>query len=758
MPGKLMGGWIMTVWEQLEDPPSRYRPVPLWSWNERLDPDELIRQIEEMHHAGIGGFFMHARGGLQTPYMGDEWMEAVRLCIEKCQELGLEPWLYDENGWPSGFGDGRIPALGLEYQQKRLAVEYAPLDGRTEGTIALYMRTNQGFRLLGTEELDKADIRVYYEVNPCYIDTLSKQAVGAFIREIYDAYWERFGEAYGSVIRGVFTDEPQFARRQLPWSFELAAVFEQKCGYPLFAHLPALFIETEGCRKVRYDYWRCVTELFTEAYAKQISEWCGRRGWSATGHVVDEQTLMDQVTAVGDPLVFYEYLQIPGCDWLGRFVGDDPIVPKQVSSVARQLGKGQAITESFGCSGWNVSLQELRRIGEWQFVHGINLMCPHLQSYSLQGLRKRDYPPSIFYQQPWWPDYRLFNDYFARLSMLLGEGSRQAEVLLLHPARSAWVLQSGTDTSAIEPYHEAFAQLSRWLCQSLIGHDYGSEFIIERHGFVQEGRFWVGDAAYSVVIVPPSVTVGPRVSELLQQFVQKGVYVHIHNDKWPAGGLVMHGIRGEVSRIYCLADPEKKELAFRQSVDEGLDLHVLKVELPAEPADEHVTVIALEMAEEPDFDRTLTQLDGGRLQLDVPLASVTLVREDDEAAGIPALRQAEWTFKLVQPGTYELMLISFKRHDQDWPGLYPEPVVLETDGSCLVTDPAEEGEDPDSPSCQHPYIPIRSRLGRVTWLEPGIHTLTLRSSKLKDPSPKFTEIWHADEVKLRAVRLVRVQD
>uniref|UniRef100_A9U804 Predicted protein n=1 Tax=Physcomitrium patens TaxID=3218 RepID=A9U804_PHYPA len=161
-------------------------------------------------------------------------------------------------------------------------------------------------------------MRVYYEVNPCYIDTLSKQAVGAFIREIYDAYWERFGEAYGSVIRGVFTDEPQFARRQLPWSFELAAVFEQRCGYPLLAHLPALFMETEGCRKVRYDYWLCVTEMFTEAYAKQIGEWCGSRGWSATGHVVDEQTLMDQVTAVGDPMSFYEYLQIPGCDWLGR--------------------------------------------------------------------------------------------------------------------------------------------------------------------------------------------------------------------------------------------------------------------------------------------------------------------------------------------------------------------------------------------------------------------------------------------------------
>ncbi|MBB3126265.1 hypothetical protein FHS19_000919 [Paenibacillus rhizosphaerae] len=512
----------MTVWEQLEDPPSQYRPVPLWSWNDKLDQEELIRQIEEMHRAGIGGFFMHARGGLQTPYMGDEWMEAVRVCIEKGRELGMEPWLYDENGWPSGFGDGKIPALGLAYQQKRLAVEYAPFDRGTEGTIALYKRTDQGFRLLGTDELDKADIRVYYEVNPCYIDTLSKQAVGAFIREIYDAYWERFGESYRSAIRGVFTDEPQFARRQLPWSFELAVVFEQRIGYSLLAHLPALFMETEGCRKVRYDYWHCVTDMFTEAYAKQIGEWCGSKGWSATGHVVDEQTLMDQVTAVGDPLSFYEYLQIPGCDWLGRFVGEDPIVPKQVSSVARQLGKSQAITESFGCSGWNVSLQELRRIGEWQFVHGINLMCPHLQSYSLQGLRKRDYPPSLFYQQPWWPDYRLFNDYFARLSMLLAEGSRQAEVLLLHPARSAWVLQTGTDASASKPYHDTFAQLSRWLCQSLIGHDYGSECIIERHGSIQGGRFCIGSAAYRVVIVPPSVTVGTAMSELLQRFVQEG--------------------------------------------------------------------------------------------------------------------------------------------------------------------------------------------------------------------------------------------
>ena len=43
-----------------------YRGVPFWSWNDTLDKDELVRQVEWMNDNGIGGFFMHARGGLKT--------------------------------------------------------------------------------------------------------------------------------------------------------------------------------------------------------------------------------------------------------------------------------------------------------------------------------------------------------------------------------------------------------------------------------------------------------------------------------------------------------------------------------------------------------------------------------------------------------------------------------------------------------------------------------------------------------------------
>ncbi|KRE40729.1 glycosyl hydrolase [Paenibacillus sp. Soil724D2] len=512
----------MTIWDQLHNPPVQYRSVPLWSWNDKLETEELERQIEEMHKAGIGGFFMHARGGLLTPYMGEEWMSAVRTCIEKSKELGMTPWLYDENGWPSGFADGKVPVLGVAYQQKRLAYEQAPFQNPAERTIGFYAKSEQGYRLLSAAEESSADLRFFYEINPYYIDTLSVETVRAFIESTYEAYWERFGEEFGDDLKGVFTDEPQFARGHLPWSFDLEQAFESRYGYDLKEALPALFMNVEGSSKARYDYWECVTAMFSQSYAKQIGDWCDSKGWSATGHVVDEQVLMQQVTSVGDPMAFYEFLQIPGCDWLGRFISEEPIVPKQVGSAAHQLGKKMTITESFGCSGWNVSFEDLKRIGEWQFVHGINLMCQHLQGYSLRGLRKRDYPPSLFYQQPWWEDYKGFNDYFARLTMLLSKGTRQPEVLLLHPIRSAWVHQCGEDSSEIEPYHKAFTQLSRQMCQTFVEHDYGSESIIERHGSVSNGSFIVGEASYRVVIIPPSVTLNRVTVDLLKQFVLQG--------------------------------------------------------------------------------------------------------------------------------------------------------------------------------------------------------------------------------------------
>ena len=41
-----------------------YGSIPFWSWNDRLEEEELRTQIRRMKELGMGGFFMHARGGL----------------------------------------------------------------------------------------------------------------------------------------------------------------------------------------------------------------------------------------------------------------------------------------------------------------------------------------------------------------------------------------------------------------------------------------------------------------------------------------------------------------------------------------------------------------------------------------------------------------------------------------------------------------------------------------------------------------------
>ena len=55
-----------------------YRSIPFYSLNDELEEGRLREQIRFMHKQGIGGFFLHARGGLETEYLSEEWMECIK--------------------------------------------------------------------------------------------------------------------------------------------------------------------------------------------------------------------------------------------------------------------------------------------------------------------------------------------------------------------------------------------------------------------------------------------------------------------------------------------------------------------------------------------------------------------------------------------------------------------------------------------------------------------------------------------------------
>ena len=102
-----------------KNPPAKYRSAPFWGWDGDLEKEELLTQIDTFKQMGYGGFHMHARAGLITPYLSDEFMQRVRDCCEKAQKEGLYAWLYDEDRYPSGPAGG-IVTRNPEYTRRYL--------------------------------------------------------------------------------------------------------------------------------------------------------------------------------------------------------------------------------------------------------------------------------------------------------------------------------------------------------------------------------------------------------------------------------------------------------------------------------------------------------------------------------------------------------------------------------------------------------------------------------------------------------------
>ena len=475
----------------------KYRPVPFWSWNEKLSTEETARQIDVMDKAGIGGYFMHARGGLETEYMGEEWFRNVSVGVSEGKKRSMEAWAYDENGWPSGFGSGIVNGMGIEYQQKYLRCEKYTSDG--ENTICI-----------------KDGYRFYYEVNPFYVDTLSEKVIACFIDKIYKPYYEKFG----SDFKGFFTDEPQISRNGIPWSFTLPEEYHKAYGEDLLEVLGELFHDVGDYQNTRIKFYKLITDLFSKNFMKQIYDWCTEHNLEFTGHLVCENTPGWQLVSNGACMPHYEYLHMPGIDCLGR--GGEPLLPLQVSSVCHQLGRKAILTESFGVSGHSVEFDELKHMTEWQLVRGITRICPHLEGYSLRGLRKRDYPPAMYYQQPWWDEYSTFIDAVSRTGMLLCEGEAKFDTLLMHPQTSAWTLCTGFNYEEIDERLKKFSEDIELLESKQVLFHLGDETIMERHGRVEGNELVIGCQRYKRVVLTDHICFMENTNKLLEEFKANG--------------------------------------------------------------------------------------------------------------------------------------------------------------------------------------------------------------------------------------------
>ncbi len=538
--------------KEFVNPGKDYRSAPFWSWNNLMKPDEIRRQIRDMKEHGMGGFFMHSRVGLETPYMGPEWMECVRTACDEAKKVGMNAWLYDEDRWPSGFAGGLIDKKSDECHVKVLVMRthdksYAPAGKE----VAVFAVKLDGHNLLSSRRLDAKSpatpaageviLSFSGETRPAdawhngahYGDNLSAESVRHFLESTYVPYADELQEFIPDVVPGIFTDEPNAAayfpgaERVTMWTSLFPAEHRKRRAADFLDHIPSFFFDDSRSPKVRHDYWRTITELFSENFSKQLGEYSASRGLTWTGHFNQEGSLLIQMQEAGAAMPNYQYQGAPGIDILTEQAGEF-LTPKQTSSVARQFGRKWVLSELYGCTGWEFTFEGIKWVGDWEYALGVTLRCPHLTLYTLKGCAKRDYPPSFNYNNTWWKYNKVHEDYFSRLGLMLTQGDAVRDILVIHPISSAWCEFDYKRTDAVNLWNNRLEATQRALLGLHRDFDFGDEMIMEKHARIEGSKLFVNLAGYPLVVLPPMKTVASSTVSLLEKFLaQQGRIVAI---------------------------------------------------------------------------------------------------------------------------------------------------------------------------------------------------------------------------------------
>ena len=544
-----------------EAPTNEYRGAPFWAWNSKLDLKELERQIEIFKEMGFGGFFMHVRQGLEDDFLGQEFLSAIKNCRDKAKEMGMYACLYDEDRWPSGCAGGMVTKTKA-YRQRYLSMtavdmkndaptrEEALRDGKAYFLAAFDIDVDEsgvmtGYRRIGRETAAKNKRWFFVNVRQggeprynyqSYADTMNKEAVDKFISLTYETFKKTVGGSFGTDIPFIFTDEPQTVQQipsksgfsqddtLLAWTMDFDKTYEHEYKDSIIGKLPELFfsVNGDGAAKTRYNYYRHVSERFCAAYMDNIGSWCKKNNIMMTGHVYGEDTLNDAVRSCCDVMRTYKNMQLPGIDMLFNDRCFETAI--QCRSVVRQYGREGMLSELYGVTGWDFDFGGHKFQGDWQAALGVTYRVPHLAWQTMKGEGKRDYPASIFYQSPWYKEYKLIEDHFARVSYALTRGTPANRTAVIHPIESYWLLR-GARAESKDRYEELddhFRELSRWLIGAYIDYDYIAESMLEELCPEADAPLRVGRMQYDTIIVSDCITLRPYTLNVLERFKQSG--------------------------------------------------------------------------------------------------------------------------------------------------------------------------------------------------------------------------------------------
>jgi len=552
--------------------------------NHRLQTEEIKWQVEEMIKAGYEGIYPHARQGLLTPYMSVDWWKAIDQIVEICRKRNAEVWIWDEDYFPSGLAGGRVvwenPGLisrGLsftvqefsgsgpfevDFEEGMLLRAFAVADSGEIIDVTQYCGTrrqqwtdrhvqhgaysplicpigNPHWRDTMVENRfavswmpEKAGT---YQIVGCVVkkqnghhpDMLNAESIRCFIEMLYQPYFDRYAEDFGKTIKGAFTDEPSPGGFLYPWTSCFPEEFKKDHGYDVRDYLPHLALDIDDkSAAVRHHYRLTQHRLQKANYVDQIAEWCREHNILCSGHLTRTEWLTLDSFYWPNELRCYKEMDIPCADPLGsacaiREASAYHTGLKVVSSAAHLFGREHAGSDTLAVIGDEARIRDLKFMLDYQMVMGITHFVIHGLNYSLDGPRKDEVPPSLFYQHTEWKHMSCLMNYVKKTCNELSKGEHLCEIALLYPSTSLSCQIKATDEVYTtlpdeKRYHE--------FVETLLSHQKDFDLIDEvtlQENIDMNGTLKTPET-YRTIILPFLRYIDQRTLDALLRFAQAG--------------------------------------------------------------------------------------------------------------------------------------------------------------------------------------------------------------------------------------------
>lgn len=470
-------------------PDVSFAPVYVWVWNDICNRQIIDEQLAEMKRLGIRSFYILPEPkafrpdsmptNLSPEYLSKEYFELCAYAIDKGTAFGMNCWIYDEGGWPSGSACGKVVKDHPEYS-------------------------------LGGD----------------YPDLLNKDATEYFIETTHEKYISATRS-----FTAVFTDEPKAPLT--PFNKDLADKYEEKYGESIQKYRALIEneeIPTEDNVHILRRWYDLCSHTFCNNFLLPCKKWANENGFAFTGHL-DKDHSPDGCMNGGGSFNLMRALRcfdIPGIDVIWRQIypvnksktindmnSYNGFYPRYASSAAAQNGSGLALSEVFGVAGPGLTYDMMRYTVGFQAVRGINIFNPFNFPLGRKGQLLAQELPVFTESQPYYRYLNQFNRYVERLSYVSSVGERVCETALYYPVSD---FQGRLHADKIS---KDFDCLGRCLEDKMIDFDIIDDDVLQSSEII-DCCLTVGISKYKKIIIPCGAYIPDNTQKALNRFVECG--------------------------------------------------------------------------------------------------------------------------------------------------------------------------------------------------------------------------------------------